>query len=93
MDRFYINNSFWNNNNKKNICNYFKLIRLICLLKFIQIIEVKCFDNLMGNIITQRNKENGNKKLKLLFNIRYIFKIIRLIIMASIITYILGWVW
>jgi hypothetical protein len=66
---------------------------LIRLLKFIQTIDVKRFDNLMGNIITQRNKENGNKKLKLLFNIRYIFKIIRLIIMASIITYILGCLW
>ena len=29
----------------------------------------------MGNIITQRNKENRNKKLILLFNIQYIFKI------------------
>ena len=78
---------------KKNFSNYIKLIRLIRLLKFIQTIDVKRFDNLMGNIITQRNKENGNKKLKLLFNIRYIFKIIRLIIMASIITYILGCLW
>ena len=78
---------------KEDFYNYFKLFRLLRLPKFIQTIDVKRFDNLMGNIITQRNKENGNKKLKLLFNIRYIFKIIRLIIMASIITYILGCFW
>ena len=72
---------------------YFKMIRLLRLPKFIQTLDVKRFDNLATTILTRGESENASKRLMFIFNIRYFFKIVRLMIMASILAYILGCVW
>ena len=72
---------------------YSKMIRLLRLPKFIQTIDVKRFDNLATSFLTKGESENASKRLMVIFNIRYFFKIIRLMIMASLLTYVLGCVW
>lgn len=83
---------FFSDNNDKNI-KYFKMIRFLRLPKFIQTIDVKRFDNIASSILTKGESENASRRLVIIFNIRYFFKIIRLMIMASILTYVLGCVW
>ena len=72
---------------------YFKMIRFLRLPKFIQTIDVKRFDNLATSFLTKGESENASKRLMVIFNIRYFFKIVRLMIMASILAYVLGCVW
>ena len=73
---------------------YIKMIRLVRLPKLVQTFDVKRFDDLAASFYSNSEKsENGNSSLLLIFNIRYIFKIIRLIFMASILTYIIGCIW
>ena len=72
---------------------YFKMIRFLRLPKFIQTIDVKRFDNLATSFLTKGESENASKRLMVIFNVRYFFKIVRLMIMASILAYVLGCVW
>ena len=72
---------------------YFKMIRLLRLPKFIQTIDVKRFDNLATYFLTKGESEDASKRLNVIFNVRYFFKIMRLMIMASILTYVLGCIW
>ena len=72
---------------------YFKMIRFLRLPKFIQTIDVKRFDNLAASFLTKGENEDASKRINVIFNIRYFFKIIRLMIMASILAYVLGCVW
>ena len=77
--------------NKK--IKYFKLVILLRLPKFIQTIDVKRFDNLATSFLTKGESENASKRIMIIFNVRYFFKIIRLMIMATILAYILGCIW
>ena len=72
---------------------YFKMIRFLRLPKFIQTIDVKRFDNLATSFLTKGESENASKRLMVIFNVRYFFKIVRLMIMASILAYVLGCIW
>ena len=72
---------------------YFKMLRFLRLPKFIQTIDVKRFDNLATSFLTKGESENASKRLMVIFNVRYFFKIVRLMIMASILAYVLGCVW
>lgn len=72
---------------------YCKMIRFLRLPKFIQTIDVKRFDNIATSFLTKGESENASKRLMVIFNIRYFFKIVRLMIMASILAYVLGCVW
>ena len=72
---------------------YLKMLRFLRLPKFIQTIDVKRFDNLASSFLTKGESENASKRLMIIFNIRYCFKIVRLMIMATILTYILGCIW
>ena len=72
---------------------YFKMIRFLRLPKFIQTIDVKRFDNLATSFLTKGESEDASRRLMVIFNIRYFFKIVRLMIMASILAYVLGCVW
>ena len=72
---------------------YLKMIRLLRLPKFIQTLDVKRFDNLATSFLTKGERENASRRLLVIFNMRYFFKIIRLMIMASILAYVLGCVW
>ena len=72
---------------------YFKMIRFLRLPKFIQTIDVKRFDTLATSFLTKGESENASKRLMVIFNVRYFFKIVRLMIMASILAYVLGCVW
>ena len=72
---------------------YFKMVRFLRLPKFIQTIDVKRFDNLATSFLTKGESENASKRLMVIFNVRYFFKIVRLMIMASILAYVLGCVW
>jgi hypothetical protein len=78
---------------KNSGVKYIKMIRLIRLPKFIQTIDVKRFDNLATSFLTKGESENASKRIMVIFNVRYFFKIIRLMIMASIVAYVLGCVW
>ena len=79
----------------KNDANikYFKMIRLLRLPKFIQTIDIKRLDNLASSFLTKGESENASKRLMVIFNVRYFFKILRIMLMASILTYVLGCVW
>ena len=77
--------------NKK--IKYLKLVILLRLPKFIQTIDVKRFDNLATSFLTKGESENASKRIMVIFNVRYFFKIIRLMIMASLLAYVLGCVW
>ena len=72
---------------------YLKIIRFLRLPKFIQTIDVKRFDNLATSFLTKDEKNNASQRLMAIFNVRYFFKIIRLMIMASILSYVLGCIW
>ena len=72
---------------------YFKMIRLLRLPKFIQTIDVKRFDNLATSFLTKGENEDASRRLMVIFNVRYLFKIARLMIMASLLAYVLGCVW
>ena len=72
---------------------YFKLIRLLRLPKFIQTIDIKRFDNLATSFLTKGENEDASRRLMVIFNVRYFFKIVRLMIMASLLAYVLGCVW
>ena len=72
---------------------YFKMLRFLRLPKFIQTIDVKRFDNLATSFLTKGESEDASKRLILIFNIRYFFKIVRLMIMSSLLAYVLGCVW
>ena len=72
---------------------YCKMIRFLRLPKFIQTIDVKRFDNLATSFLTKGESENASRRLMVIFNVRYFFKIVRLMIMASILAYVLGCVW
>ena len=76
-----------------NIIIYAKIIRLIRLPKLLQTIDIKRFDNLADSFLTSNSSGNGNKRLMIIFNMRYVFKIFRLVIIASILTYLLGCIW
>jgi len=76
----------------KNI-KYLKMVIFLRLPKFIQTIDVKRFDNLATSFLTKGESENASKRIMVIFNVRYFFKIIRLMIMASILAYVLGCVW
>ena len=82
---------FLNENDGKT--KYFKMIRFLRLPKFIQTIDIKRLDNLASSFLTKGESENASKRLMVIFNIRYFFKILRIMLMASILTYILGCVW
>ena len=78
----------------KEVLLYIKMIRLVRLPKLVQTFDVKRFDDLAQSFYSNSDKsENGNSSLLLIFNIRYIFKIIRLVFMASILTYVIGCLW
>ena len=79
--------------NENNFFINAKIIRLIRLPKLIQTMDVKRFDNLADSFLTSNSSGNGNKRLMLIFNMRYVFKIFRLVIIASILTYMLGCLW
>jgi len=72
---------------------YLRMIRLARLPKFIQTIDVRRFDNLASKFLTSGESENASKRLLVIFNIRYFFKIVRLLIMESILAYVLGCLW
>ena len=72
---------------------YLKMIRFLRLPKFIQTIDVQRFDKLATSFLTKNEKNNASKRLMVIFNVRYFFKIIRLIIMATILSYVLGCIW
>ena len=72
---------------------YLRLIRLLRLPKFIQTIDVKRFDNLATYFLTKGESEDASKRLNVIFNVRYFLKILRLMVMASILTYVLGCIW
>ena len=79
--------------NDKNYLIYAKIIRLIRLPKLLQTMDIKRFDNLADSFLTSNSSGNGNKRLMFIFNMRYVFKIFRLVIIASILTYIFGCLW
>ena len=72
---------------------YLKMLRFLRFPKFLQTIDVKRFDNLASSFLTKGDSEDASKRLNVIFNIRYFFKIIRLMIMSSLVAYILGCVW
>ena len=72
---------------------YLRMIRLARLPQFIQTIDVRRFDNLAAKFLTSGESENASKRLMIIFNIRYFFKIVRLLIMESILAYVIGCLW
>ena len=83
---------FFSSSDNSNIM-YFKMIRFLRLPKFIQTIDVKRFDNLATTFLTKGESEDASKRINVIFNVRYFFKIVRLMIMASVLTYVLGCIW
>ena len=83
---------FFSSSDNSNI-RYFKMIRFLRLPKFIQTIDVKRFDNLATTFLTKGESEDASKRINVIFNVRYFFKIVRLMIMASVLTYVLGCIW
>jgi len=79
--------------NNHSFLIYAKIIRLIRLPKLLQTMDIKRFDNLADSFLTSNSSGNGNKRLMLIFNMRYVFKIFRLVIYATILTYLLGCIW
>ena len=79
--------------NNHSFLIYAKIIRLIRLPKLLQTMDIKRFDNLADSFLTSNSSGNGNKRLMFIFNMRYVFKIFRLVIIASILTYIFGCLW
>lgn len=66
-----------------------KLIRLLRLPKLIVLVDISRFDKFIDSLFLGKK----NDKLMIMFNIRFLFKIIRLIIIAIIITYFVGCFW
>ena len=58
------------------------MISFFRLPKFIQTIDVKRFDNLATTFLTKGESEDASKRINVIFNVRYFFKIVRLMIMA-----------
>ena len=72
---------------------YLKIIRFLRLPKFVQTIDIKRFDNLATSFLTKGENENALQRLMVIFNVRYFFKIVRLLLMASLLAYVLGCIW
>lgn len=66
-----------------------KLIRLIRLPKLIEMMDISIFDKLIESLFSG----GKNDKLIIMFNLRYMYKIIRLMVMAIVITYFVGCFW
>jgi len=68
----------------------FKLIRIMRLPKFIKILDVSKFDALLEVILENTSRQ---EKMNVLYAAKYVYKIIRLIIIAITLTYFLGCTW
>ena len=80
--------------NNNTYIKFIKMIRLLRLPKLLQTLDMHRFDNLAVSINSLVNRSNkGSNSLLILFNIRYIFKIVRLIFMVLMLIYILGCIW
>jgi hypothetical protein len=66
-----------------------KLIRLIRLVKLFELLSVARFDSLIEVVFTNIR----NDKLITIYNLRYMFKIVRMIIVAAIVTFVIGCIW
>jgi hypothetical protein len=64
-------------------------MRLIRLPKLSELVNMARFDKLLDSLYS---KSKGDR-LMTIYNLRYTFKIIRLVIIATIITYFLGCIW
>lgn len=67
-----------------------KLIRIARLPKFIRILDVSKFDHLLEVILENTSRQ---EKMNILYASKYVYKVIRLIIIAVTLTYFLGCFW
>ena len=72
---------FFSSSDNSNI-RYFKMIRFLRLPKFIQTIDVKRFDNLATTFLTKGESEDASKRINVIFNVRYFFKIVSLMFIS-----------
>jgi hypothetical protein len=68
---------------------FLKLIRLVRLPKLFQLLDMNRFDRIIDSLFSK----SRNDKLIIMYNLRFFFKIFRLIIVAVTITYFIGCVW
>lgn len=69
---------------------WIKLVRLLRLPKFLRIVDQERFEQLLSAIF---ENTNGQKRMNYLYASKYIYRVIRLIIIATTLTYFMGCLW
>ena len=69
---------------------WIKLVRLLRLPKFLRIVDQNRFEQLLSSIFENTNRQ---KRMNYLYASKYIYKVIRLIIIATTLTYFMGCLW
>jgi CRP-like cAMP-binding protein len=67
-----------------------KLVRIFRLPKFMRLLDQSRFDQLLESILEQHSRQ---KKMNYLYASKYIYKVIRLILIATTLTYFMGCLW
>ena len=69
---------------------WIKLVRLFRLPKFMRLLDQSRFDQMLESILENHSRQ---KKMNYLYASKYIYKIIRLILIAATLTYFMGCLW
>lgn len=70
--------------------SYNKLLRLMRLPKFVRILDVSKFEMLLDIFLENKSRQ---EKMTLLYAAKYVYKVIRLVLIAVFLTYFLGCLW
>jgi len=68
----------------------FRLLRILRLPRLLKFLDGSKFDKLVGGILQNTNRQ---KRMNYLYASKYVYKVVRLILIATVLTYFLGCFW
>jgi len=69
---------------------FFRLLRILRLPRFLRFLDQSRFDKLLDSVLENTSRQ---KKMNYLYASKYIYKVVRLILIATTLTYFLGCFW
>jgi len=69
---------------------FFRLLRILRLPRFLRFLDQSKFDKLLDSVLENTSRQ---KKMNYLYASKYVYKVVRLIIIATTLTYFLGCFW
>mmetsp|Transcript_13173 Transcript_13173/g.11253 ORF Transcript_13173/g.11253 Transcript_13173/m.11253 type:complete len:204 (+) Transcript_13173:517-1128(+) len=69
---------------------FFKLLRILRLPRFLRFLDASRFDQLIDSLLQNTSRQ---KRMNYLYASKYIYKIFRLVLIATTLTYFLGCLW